>query len=172
MKQTQTYVCTLLESARIAVQLEDEMLIGKYTGLYTIATMDEKCENCSQQLVDRRENWELHSIVHFVKFILEVTWIHCCTKLKFVLIYIGIYTGIYTHATIAWAKWEMLLTISWQESQVRISCTWETVTLRSEPVKCHSLVCIAISTFWCQLGNSLTLIISSIVQTVTWCVGN
>ena len=71
-----------------------------------------------------------------------------------------------------WEMWEMLLRISWQESQVWISCTWETVTLRSELVKCHSLVCIAITTFRCQLGNSLTLIISSALQTVEGCVGN
>ena len=32
------------------------------------------------------------------EFILVEIWIHCCTKLKFVLIYIGKYTGIYTIA--------------------------------------------------------------------------
>ena len=28
--------------------------IGKYTGIYTITTMEEKCENCSEEPIDRR----------------------------------------------------------------------------------------------------------------------
>ena len=42
--------------------------------------------------------------------------------------YIGKYTGIYTHATIPWAKWELLLDDNWQGSIDRITMTWETVT--------------------------------------------
>ena len=49
MKQTQMYVCTLEEfissrCSHIAVQLENEMLNGIYTDLYTIATIEEKDE--------------------------------------------------------------------------------------------------------------------------------
>ena len=34
-------------------------MYGKYTGLYTIATMEEKCENCSWMTIDRGELREL-----------------------------------------------------------------------------------------------------------------
>ena len=42
MKQTQMYICTLEEfissrCSHIAVQLENEILIGNYTDLYTVA---------------------------------------------------------------------------------------------------------------------------------------
>ena len=42
--------------------------IGKYTGIYTIATMEEKCENCSQESIDRRfiqENYNDMRNCHF-----------------------------------------------------------------------------------------------------------
>ena len=34
--------------------------IGKYTGIYTIATMDEECENCSWKTTDKVVLIELH----------------------------------------------------------------------------------------------------------------
>ena len=43
------------------------------------------------------------------------------------MIYIGKYIGIYTHATIAWAKWEMLLEVLWHVPINRITIAWETV---------------------------------------------
>ena len=46
---------------------------------------------------------------------------------KLEVIYIGKYTGIYTHATIAWAKWEMLLEVNWHVPINRITIAWETV---------------------------------------------
>ena len=51
VKQTKMYVCTLEEF--ILVDLDtllcklELICIGKCCSLYTIATMDEKCENCS-----------------------------------------------------------------------------------------------------------------------------
>ena len=50
------------------------MNIGKYTGFYTIATMEEKCENCSWEPIDRRlfkritMTWE------------TVIWVNKCVK--------------------------------------------------------------------------------------------
>ena len=46
---------------------------------------------------------------------------------KLELIYIGKYTGFYTIATIAWAKWEMLLEVLWHTPISRITHAWETV---------------------------------------------
>ena len=47
MKQTQMYVCTLEEFFLVDVVTllynYEVISIGKYTGIYTIATMDEKC---------------------------------------------------------------------------------------------------------------------------------
>ena len=51
VKQTKMYVCTLEEF--ILVDLDtllcklELICIGKCCSLYTVATMDEKCENCS-----------------------------------------------------------------------------------------------------------------------------
>ena len=50
---------------------------------------------------------------------------------KLELIYIGEYTGIYTIATIAWTKWEMLLEVNWQKIDHRITIAWESVTRRT-----------------------------------------
>ena len=53
MKQTQMYICTHVEfilverSGYIAAHVETEILYGIYTGIYTIATIDKKCEKCS-----------------------------------------------------------------------------------------------------------------------------
>ena len=41
--------------------------------------------------------------------------------------YMRKYIGIYTHLTIAWAKWEMLLEVNWQGRVHRITIAWETV---------------------------------------------
>ena len=40
-------------SALFGVQVGTEILYGKYTGIYTIATKEEKCENCSWKTIDR-----------------------------------------------------------------------------------------------------------------------
>ena len=40
-------------SGCIAVHVGTEILYGKYTGFYTIATIDEECENCSWVTIDR-----------------------------------------------------------------------------------------------------------------------
>ena len=52
MKQTKMYVCTLEEFILVEIWIHcctcsKMKYIGKYTGFYTIATMEEKCENCS-----------------------------------------------------------------------------------------------------------------------------
>ena len=52
MKQTKMYVCTLEEFILddlhyLMYKVELRILCRNYTGIYTIATMDEKCENCS-----------------------------------------------------------------------------------------------------------------------------
>ena len=51
MKQTKMYVCTLEEFILVDVvtllYMDELICIGKCCSLYTIATMDEKCENCS-----------------------------------------------------------------------------------------------------------------------------
>ena len=58
MKQTQMYVCTLEEFILddlhcLMYKLELKILCRKYTGIYAIATMEEKCENCSWMTIDR-----------------------------------------------------------------------------------------------------------------------
>ena len=63
MKQTQMNVCTLeefilVEIWYIAAQSWSDC-IGKYTGLYTHATMEGKCENCSWMTIDSGELREL-----------------------------------------------------------------------------------------------------------------
>ena len=67
MKQTQMYVCTLEEFILVEMSICDTLLhkvevkmYGKYTGFYTIATMEEKCEICSWMTIDRLELRELH----------------------------------------------------------------------------------------------------------------
>ena len=51
MKQTKMYVCTLEEFILVDVvtllYMDELNCIGKCCSLYTVATMDEKCENCS-----------------------------------------------------------------------------------------------------------------------------
>ena len=51
MKQTQMSVCTLekfiLEDLHALLYKLELISIGKYTGIYTITTMDEECEKCS-----------------------------------------------------------------------------------------------------------------------------
>ena len=57
MKQTQMYVSSRdLDTLLYKLELK---MYGKYTGLYTIATMEEKCENCSWMTIDRGELREL-----------------------------------------------------------------------------------------------------------------
>ena len=43
------YICRIYSSRDLDTLLYKVELnnIGKYTGIYTIATMEEKCENCS-----------------------------------------------------------------------------------------------------------------------------
>ena len=69
------------------------------------------------------------------------------------------YTGLYTNIWIDWKRHEMTLRChwincswigcefflenSWYTSLYRITIAWETVTLRSRRVKCHSNVCLA-----------------------------
>ena len=40
-------------SALLDVQVGTEILYGKYTGIYTNATKEEKCKNCSWKTIDR-----------------------------------------------------------------------------------------------------------------------
>ena len=40
------------KSGYIAAHVGTEILYGKYTGFYTIATKEEKCENCSWMTID------------------------------------------------------------------------------------------------------------------------
>ena len=52
MKQTKMYVCTFEEFILddlhyLMYKMELRILCRNYTGIYTIATKDEKCENCS-----------------------------------------------------------------------------------------------------------------------------
>ena len=68
--------------------------------------------------------------MYIEEFILVEIWIHYCTSWNLNMKwsdYIGKYTGIYTHTTIAWAKWEMLLEVNWQGRVHRITIVWETV---------------------------------------------
>ena len=69
----------------------------------------------------------------------------------------GIYIGLYTNIWIdlrrhemtlrcPWIGCELLLENSWHTSSYRITIVWETVTLRSRCVKCHSDVCFMPST--------------------------
>ena len=72
----------------------------------------------------------------------------------------GIYTGLYTNVCIDWRIYMRMTlrcievnTIGWESSwtildtlEYRITIVWETVTLRSRCVKCHSDVCFAPST--------------------------
>ena len=85
----------------------------------------------------------------------------------------GIYTGLYTNIWIdlrrhqmtlrchwiscSWIGCELLLENSWHTSFCRIIIVWETVTLRSRSVKCHSDVCFVPSTLQCQLISPYTL---------------
>ena len=54
-------------SALLGVQVGTEILYGKYIGFYTIATTEEKCENCSWMTIDRvvllELQWHEHSTV-------------------------------------------------------------------------------------------------------------
>ena len=60
------------------------------------------------------------------EFILVEIWIHCCTKLNWITLE-NTLVFICVHATIAWAKWEMLLEVNWQWRVHRITIAWETM---------------------------------------------
>ena len=63
--------------------------------------------------------------MYIEEFILVEIWIHCCTKLNWMMN--GKNAILYTLATEDWEMWELLLEVNWQMRVNRITIAWEPV---------------------------------------------
>ena len=77
---------------------------------------------------------------------------HCCTTGEWDTEW-KLHWYLYNHNN----GWESLLKLNWHLEINRITIVWETVTLRSELVKCHFSVCFVLDTWWYELVSPLTL---------------
>ena len=84
----------------LLVQVGTELLNGNYTDIYTIATMDEKCENYSWYIVDKL-SWYLKGRIAISWFVLQLApWVSirisidydlfkCCANCKMLMLQLG-----------------------------------------------------------------------------------
>ena len=98
-------------------------------------------------------------------FLVEI-WIHCCTHWSWRCMEI-------TLVFIKLQQWMRNVIIALNENEnMRITLMWETVTLRSELVKCHFNVCFVPNIFKCQLISPLTLKFSNCWEAFRCCCCN